>query len=181
MKVYSDAKTAISELAGVNKRKLKKKLANGMEHDKIYTYKDRLFKITSSRQEYFAAKRIIGNRFKNVLTIYDCFKCDIVSDNGDEIWRSYIIEEEILYRKGNQFVFNSLDLYSLAYNIESRLPYFVSIINGLVELSSIGIQYNDLHPLNVMKDKNNVIKIIDFGQVSLKRNYSEINKKLYFT
>jgi serine/threonine protein kinase len=42
--------------------------------------------------------------------------------------------------------------------------FFVDINNGILELASIGIYYNDLHSGNFMYDmKNNKYKIIDFG------------------
>jgi len=176
--IYDHPKLAIQDLAKIDKNYLKRIPNFGMENDFIYFYKDRVFKITSSRQEFLASKRIIGRNFNNVVKIYDSFECDILSEHSDNVWKSYIIEEELLFRKGNNFLFKNLDFVTLMNDVENRLPYFVSIINGMIELESIGIRYNDLHSLNIMFDKEDNAKLIDFGFVSLKKNFKPINIKL---
>jgi len=178
MKVYDHPKLAIEDLANVNKKYLKHIPNFGMENDYIYSYKDRVFKITSSKQEFLASKRIIGRNFNNVVKIYDSFECDILGKHSNNIWKSYVIEEEMLYRNGGEFLFKKLDFCALMGNVEKRLPYFVSVINGLIELESVGIRYNDLHSLNVMFDKEKNAKLIDFGYVSLKKKYKPINVRL---
>lgn len=178
MLIYDNPKLAIQDLAKIDKKHLKRRPNFGMENDYIYLYKDRVFKITSSRQEFLASKRIIGRNFNNVVKIYDSFECDILGKYSDNIWKSYIIEEELLFRKGSKFLFKNLDICTLMNNVEKRLPYFVSIINGLIELESVGIKYKDLHCLNIMFDKSDNAKLIDFGYVSLKKDFGSIDIKL---
>jgi len=170
MKVYKNAKLAISNLANVNKNRLKKIPAYGMENDCIYSNDNKIYKVTSSKQEFLASKRIIGKKFKNIVKIFDSYECNILSDMGS-VWKSYIIEEEKLKREKRKFVFDSLDLCVLSENVKERLPYFVSVINGLAELDSIGIKYKDLHSMNIMNDNDGNVKIIDFGYVSLKKDF----------
>jgi len=179
MKIYDTAKLAISELANVELGNLKKVYNFGIENDAIYSCGDKIFKVTSARQEYLASKRIIGQDFKNVVKIYDSFECNILGYHDDTIWKSYIIEEEKLTRERYKFVFKDLDLYTLSVDVENRLPYFVSVINGLAELNSIGIRYDDLHSLNIMSTKDGVIKILDFGYVSIKRKFNKTNMRVY--
>jgi tRNA A-37 threonylcarbamoyl transferase component Bud32 len=43
----------------------------------------------------------------------------------------------------------------------------------------VGIIYDDFHTMNVMRDKNNNIKIIDFGLVILKKDVKNIKNRLF--
>jgi serine/threonine protein kinase len=176
--MYENPKLAISNLFKINSSKLKKLKTVGMEHDYIYSLHDKVYKITSSKTEFLASKRIIGNKFNNVVNIFDSYECDILSPNKDSIWKSYIIEEEKLFRD-KSLLYKNIDLKSLSFDLEKRLPLFVSIINGLIELSSVGIIYDDFHTMNVMRDKNNNIKIIDFGLVILKKDVKNIKNRLF--
>lgn len=176
MKVYDNAKLAISELANIDKSALKLFRRSGAEHDRLYSYNDKIFKVTPSRQEFLASKRLIGKDFNNVVKIFNSFECCVLSDY-DRVtkWKSYIIEEEKLKKSG---FLNDLTLYDLSCNIEKKLSYYVDIINGLIELSSVGIIHNDIHTLNTMKDDNGNVKIIDFGFATIKKKYNKLNKKI---
>ena len=57
-------------------------------------------------------------------------------------------------------------------DVPKRMKAARSILNGLYELSSIGIEYGDLHSSNIMMDKQKIIKLIDFGMAKVKRNIS---------
>jgi serine/threonine protein kinase len=178
--VYNTQKEAISNLTGINKSKIKKVKTFGMENDGIYSYRDRIFKISSSRAEYFVAQRLFGEKFENVVNIYGYYECDILGKNGDSVWKSYIIEEEKLKRVGRNFAFNNFDLQTVCLDPIRRIPYFASVLNGIAELASVGIVYYDLHPLNVMYNDKGQVKIIDFGYAVLKRTKEDKRVKVSY-
>ncbi len=178
--MFQTRKDALSTLANINKNQIKKLRTFGMENEGIFTYQDRVFKFSASKREFLIAKRLIGKNFKNVVKIHNTYECDVLGICSRNVWKSYIIEEEKLKRIGKSFAFDDFDLQRVCVDVERRAPYFAAILNGIVELSSIGIRYNDLHPLNVMYDNNQVAKIIDFGLASTKRKFQQINMSISF-
>jgi len=170
---FKNAIEAITTITKLKETDLKKVKVYGLENDGIYKTEDRIFKIASSRKEFMAAQRLIGRDFKNVVKVYNATECAIVSMFGN-VWKSYIIEEERLYRKKNALVFNDLDINSVSLDIHTRVPFYVHLLNGIIELASVGILHEDLHSLNVMTDLNDVPKIIDFGIIKLKKKYEPI-------
>lgn len=178
---YDNQKEAISKIFSIKISDIKKKNGFGLENDGIYQYKDRIFKLTSSKREFSAAKRLVGKDFKNVVKVYSSNLCNIYNEQTDSIWKTYIIEEEKLNRNGANFLFNDLNLHTLCINVEKRLPFFVGIMNGLVELASVGIIYYDIHSMNIMFGNSNQVKIIDFGCVSVKRKYMPIESRINIT
>ena len=171
--VYSTQKDAISKLADINKRCIKRLKISGIENDGIFLYKDKIFKVTSSKREFLAAKRIMQEDFENVVKIYNVYECFIIF--YEKPYKSYIIEEERLFRDKRNYVFDDLDISFASVDINKRLPYFVAVLNGLAELASIGVEHNDLHTLNIMMSNSGVVKIIDFGFAKLKKVYQKIN------
>lgn len=172
--IFYSQKDAVSSLTKVSATDLIKIRAYGLENDGIYRTEDRIYKISSSKKEFLAANKLIGKKFKNVVTVYSAHECDIVSANGN-LWRSYIIEEERLFRNKKQFVYDNLDINSVGRNINKRVPYFISVLNGVIELASVGIIHKDLHCLNIMIDTKGTPKIIDFGIVTIKKKYENVN------
>jgi serine/threonine protein kinase len=66
------------------------------------------------------------------------------------------------------FEYCESELWSLCKNfgltsIEQIKYYFIQIIKGIQYLHSLNFVYRDIKPENILIDKNNVIKIIDFG------------------
>ena len=166
---YNSPKEAINKLYGIPENeliKLRKKW--GLENDGIFAYKDRIFKISSSRKEFFAAQRLIGKEFKNVVKVFSCKECQILSYYETVCW-AYVIEEERLHRNGKEYLYDSLDIGMIADDIDKRMPYMIAVMNGIIELSKAGIKHCDLHCANIMMDKKGNPKIIDFGIVSLKK------------
>jgi len=176
--MFDTQKDAIALFAGINKRKLKRMRAFGMENDGIFSYKDKIYKISSSKREFLAANKIKGKDFNNVVKIFGTYECDILGRNRKTLWKSFILEEEKLKRLGKSYAFDDFDLQRVCCDVGRRLPYFVGILNGLAELASIGIEYNDLHPLNVMYDEKEAVKIIDFGFATIKRKYPKMDMRL---
>jgi serine/threonine protein kinase len=172
--VFNTQREAISALTKVAASDLIKIRASGLENDGIYRTEDRIYKVSSSKKELLVANKLIGKKFKNVVTVYGAYECDILSSNGN-VWKSYIIEEERLFRNKKQFVFDNLDINSIGIDINRRVPFFVSVLNGVIELASLGIFHKDLHCLNVMLDKCGTPKIIDFGIVTIKKKFDDIN------
>lgn len=176
---YNSAKEAISKLYDIPEDKLIKLKKFGLENDGIYAYGDKIYKISSSKKEFDAANRLIGKNFNNVVKVYSCKSCRIMSEY-ERIWASYIIEEEKLSRNRKEFLYDSLDISMIADDIEKRVPFMVAIMNGIIELASLGIRHRDVHTLNIMFSKDGMPKIIDFGIVSLKKNYDQnIKLKAY--
>jgi len=169
---YNSAKEAISKLYDIPENKLIKLKKFGLENDGIYACDDKIYKVASSRKEFLAAERLIGKNFTNVVKVYSCKSCKIMSEY-ERVWESFIISEEHLYRSKNEYVYNSLDINMISENIEKRVPYMIAIMNGIVELASVGIKHADLHSLNILMSKKGIPKIIDFGIVSLKKKYDE--------
>jgi serine/threonine protein kinase len=173
--MFHSDKEAISALCGVHESLLKKvQFSSGLENDGMYCFGNRVYKISSKRREFLASKRLIGHKFKNVVNIYSAHECKILSNN-DSVWDSYIIEQEKLYKNINTPRFDKLDLDVFATNVNKNMHYFIGVMRGISELASVGIIHKDLHSLNIMSDKNNNPKIIDFGIVVLKRNFEPIN------
>jgi serine/threonine protein kinase len=172
---YNSPKKAIAGLAKISQRTLRRLKVSGIENDGIYATKTRIFKLCGSRREYLAAKRLIGKDFSNVVKVYHAYECDIYYSFSDHPLKTYVIEEERLYRSGRNFVFDYLCLSDIYPDVNRRLPYFVGVINGLAELASVGIIHNDLHTLNVMSDASGQVKIIDFGFAKIKRVYDAVN------
>lgn len=178
--IYKTPKDAIANLANLDKRSIKRLKVSGVENDGIFLCKDRIFKITSSKREFLAAKRIMQEDFQNVVKIHNIYECLMIF--SEKPYRTYILEEERLFRDKRNYVFDDLDIAFACVDINKRLPYFVAVLNGLAELASIGVEHNDLHSLNIMMDKIGEIKIIDFGFAKLKKTCQIVNvraKTLY--
>jgi len=164
----------------LRKDKIKVSIAVGSnENDGFYKAEDKIYKISNSRKEFDAAKRLIGKNFKNVVKVYSANECLILSTNNN-FWVSFVIEMEKLTRAGNEFVYKNLDLDTLNLDVKKRIPYMIDVLNGVLELESLGIKHEDLHTMNIMRDKDGNQKIIDFGIISLKRKYdNKIKFKLF--
>jgi serine/threonine protein kinase len=180
---YNSQKEAIAKLSNIKVSDLKRLRAAGIENEGIYLYKDRIFKVSSSRKEFTAANRIKNKDFKNVVKVYNTYECySYIGYSSNIIYKSYIIEEEKLFRNRKSYVFDDLDVSFISSDINRRLPFIVSVINGIAELASIGIIHNDLHSMNIMLDKHNQVKIIDFGFAKIKKQFQKVNvraKTLY--
>mmetsp|Transcript_50868 Transcript_50868/g.75375 ORF Transcript_50868/g.75375 Transcript_50868/m.75375 type:complete len:568 (+) Transcript_50868:56-1759(+) len=88
----------------------------------------------------------------NIVDFYGAIELD---DDGQPV---YAIVTEVLDV--------TLDEYLLKHNditIEKRRAIIQGVINGLGFLHSMGIIHRDLKPQNIMMDKEDVPKIIDFG------------------
>lgn len=175
--VFYTQKEAISALANVPICDLIKIRANGLENDGVYRTENKIYKISSSKKELLVANKLIDKKFKNVVTVYGAYECDILSLHGN-VWKSYIIEEERLFRNKKQFVFDDLDINSISIDVNKRVPFFVSVLNGVIELASIGVFHKDLHCLNVMLDKAGTPKIIDFGIVTIKKKFENVKMSI---
>ena len=172
-KIYKNPKDAISKLANLDKRSIKRLKVSGIENDGVFLCKDRIFKVTSSKREFLAAKRIMQEDFQNVVKIYNIYECLVIF--YEKPYRTYVIEEEKLFRDKRNYVFDDLDVSFASVDINKRLPYFVSVLNGLAELASVGIEHNDLHSMNIMMDEKGSVKIIDFGYAKLKKVVQTVN------
>ena len=173
--IYKSPLHAIAKITNINKNSIKKLFVAGIENDGIYLYEDRVFKVATSKREFLAAQRIIGKDFKNVVKIYSAHEItSYLYEDSYKTYKSYIIEEERLFRDRKSYVFDDLDISFVTVDVNRRLPYFVSVLNGLAELASIGIIHNDVHSMNVMMDKNNEAKIIDFGFSKIKKTYENV-------
>jgi serine/threonine protein kinase len=173
--IYESPLDAIYKITNINKNSIKKLFVAGIENDGIYLYEDRIFKVAISKREYLAAQRIIGKDFKNVVKIHSATEItSYLYENSYETAKSYIIEEERLFRDRKSYVFDDLDISFVSVDVNRRLPYFVSVLNGLAELASVGIVHGDLHSMNIMMDKNNEAKIIDFGFSKLKKTFGDV-------
>ena len=175
---FKNEQEAISYIYKIPILELKKAAEFGIENNGVFLYKDKAYKASFSSKEFKAVKRLIDKDFKNVVNIYSATECKILSKYSNKYWKIFLIEEERLYRNKHKYCFDDLDLISLNKDIKNRLPYFVNVINGIIELSSAGIVHNDIHSYNIMLDKNNIPKIIDFGQVTLRKEYSNINMNI---
>ena len=170
--IYKNLKQAISDKCGVREDELTKLKVFGLGNEGIFASKDKVYKITISSKEAKASRRLIGKNFKNVVKIHNVYdfyvKPHIFSIVSDKPWRGYIIEQEKLFRgkKDKHFSHFTLDFILGDF---SRTYELLSIINGLQELDSIGIKHKDFHSLNIMRDKYDNLKIIDFSIVSLRR------------
>ena len=132
----------------------------------IFITKNKVFKITLYSNEAKACKRLIGKTFKNVCKIHNVYSIKVT--DGESSWKAHVIEQEKLHRDESISFFN-LDFKYIMRDINKRAEIAKSIINGLLELESIGITYSDLHSSNVMRDSKNRLKIIDFGFAKVKR------------
>lgn len=175
MEKFLNEQEAISKLYNIPICNLKKAAEFGIENNGVFLYKDKAFKASFSSREFKTAIRLIDQDFKNVVKIFSALECKILSKDTSKYWKIFIIEEERLFRSKHKYCFDDLDLMSLNKDVENRLPYFVNIINGIIELASVGIIHNDIHSYNIMLDKNDVPKIIDFGQITLRKKYNKIN------
>lgn len=174
--IYNSQKEAISKISNIKITSLKRLQVAGIENEGVYLYKDRIFKVSPAKKEFAAASRIKDKNFKNVVKVYNTYECCSYIDNDCNIvYKSYIIEEERLFRNRNSYVFDDLDVSSISLDINRRLPYIVSVINGIAELASVGIIHKDIHSMNIMLDKQNEVKIIDFGHTKIKKILPKIN------
>lgn len=167
--VYNSPKDAVSGTSGIPKCYLKKAKVFGLFNEGIYYFKNKAYKVSYSRKEAKACKRLIGKKFNNVCNIYNIYPINVLCDDKEKYWDGFVIEQEKLYRD-KRIKFNHLTMDYVVDNVSLRAPLFIDIANGLIELNSVGIKYNDLHSLNVMRDVNGNIKIIDFDSVTFKRN-----------
>ena len=165
---YNSVKEAISKLYNIPEEDLIKLKSYGLENEGIYKNKDRIYKVSTSKREFLAAQRLIGKDLKNVVNIYSVQVCKAKSVYN-KIWTFYLIEEELLFRNKKEYLYDSLDLNIISKDIKKRVPFMLAVMNGIIELSELGIFHNDLHCGNILMDKNKVAKIIDFGIVSLKK------------
>lgn len=87
-----------------------------------------------------------------------------ISVNNNQIIPIDYLENYYLYIQMelcNQSLSKYLEITSFDYN--SRLIIFKNIVNGLNYLHNNNIIHRDLKPSNILFDKNNTIKISDFG------------------
>lgn len=162
MQIY-DLKDLVSQVAGIDKKKLERLKSGGIEHIVIYKTDDKIYKVTNSVKEYQACNRLKGNDFKNVVKIHDVHTVKATHPLNIFGFTLYIIEQERLYRFKHSNTFEVLDMDCLETDPVNRVNFFVDIMNGILELASVGIKHTDLHALNTMNDKSGNLKIIDFG------------------
>lgn len=182
MHIYKTQQEALLKLFDLTIDSYKKIPAMGIENVGLYRTNDRIYKFSTSRKEYDVGKILQKHTLKNVVNIYSVNVCKILTKPcyGDYYY-AYIIEQEKCFRNKRSFVFDDLDISLLTEKFNERVPYFVGIINGIAELLSLGIQHKDLHSMNIMFDKQNNPKIIDFGICSIKTKIDKPKFKIKLT
>jgi serine/threonine protein kinase len=172
VKSFFTIREAALEFAGTSS--IKKLSTGGMQNCGLYLFKDRILKFSYSISEAKACTRLIGKKFNNVVKIYAVQKFLLPLENGKKT-TVYAIEQERLQRK------KGLNFYSLeiedvilsglkqSISVKETTSYIKQILNGYVELESVGVIYRDLHSSNVMSDVSGNLKIIDFGCVTVRR------------
>lgn len=111
---------------------------------------------------------------KSNINLMNCL-CD---ENSNSIESIESCDDEH-YNDYYLFIQMELCLYSLSkylektlFNYKERIIIFNQIVNGLDYLHSNNIIHRDLKPSNILFDKNNIIKITDFGMSILKNNFT---------
>lgn len=95
---------------------------------------------------------IMYNNLKNVDFIPKIYGYKITQEEA------YIVYELIEGTNLKSFVFQ---------NFKEKVTYIIKILECVGKLHDIGIIHGDLKPSNIMIDKNNQIKLIDFGISSI--------------
>ena len=147
--------------------KIRRIQSRSLFNEGLYYTKTKVFKVTLYENEANACKRLFNKNFKNVCYIYDVHDVKICADNSNK-WKAFIIEQELL-QKDRTISFHHLNFEYIMRNVGKRAEMAKDIINGLIELDSVGIIYGDLHSSNIMRDHNNTLKLIDFGTAKVRR------------
>ena len=158
---YQNYEEAIEHLACGEK--IRRKQHASLFSEGLFYTDNKVFKITLYENETKACSRLIGKNFKNVCKIYYVHRNVKIAD-----WKVDIIEQERLQKYKGIF-FHHLNFEYIMKNVGKRAEMAKDIINGLIELNSVGIIYGDLHSSNIMQDNNNILKLIDFGSARVKR------------
>ncbi len=179
MQTYKSQQEALLKLYNLTIDSYKKIPAPGIENVGLYRTSNKIYKFSTSRKEYDVGNVLKGLALKNVVNIYSVNVCKILTKPcyGDSYY-AYIIEQERCFRNKRKFVFDDLDISLLFEKFDERIPYFVGIVNGISELLNYGIEHKDLHSMNVMFDKDNNPKIIDFGICKIKTKIQKPKFKL---
>jgi len=133
----------------------------------LFYTEEKAFKITLFDNEVNACKRLKGRCFENVCYIFDVYDITIINNETNK-WKASIIEQEKL-NKDKSISFHHLDFEYIMRNVNRRAEMAKQILNGLIELDSVGIVYGDLHSSNIMRDKLGKYKLIDFGTARVKQ------------
>jgi hypothetical protein len=158
---YQNYEEAIEYLACGEK--IRRRQSASLFSEGIYYTDTKAFKITLYENEANACSRLIGKDFKNVCKIHHVHRNIKVAK-----WKVTVIEQELL-QKYKGISFYHLNFEYIMRDVGGRAEMAKDIINGLVELDSVGIIYGDLHSSNIMQDSNNNLKLIDFGTAKVKR------------
>ena len=103
---------------------------------------------------------IIHNRKKGelYLVLEFCEKGDLMS--YDQITNKFVVNKHLFEKKLQK---GDVDITQLYYSEKQIRRFIRQIIRGLNYLHRIGIIHKDMKPNNVLLDKNNECKIIDFN------------------
>lgn len=115
----------------------------------------------------FAMKVIEKKKVDNISIIREEIKIHLMLDNKNIIkLYSYSETNDFFYlimeyaSKGN--IFNEIRTKS-TFDESITRNYFIQTINGIAYLHSLGFAHRDIKPENLLIDKNNIVKICDFG------------------
>lgn len=110
---------------------------------------------------------VFGNNThqKYILYYYIMEKLDKLSDDEKKVFHSILSHEDQNLQKSFNLlkVSSMLDGMSkgLDFNKEKVMSFYEKVMNS-------SINHNDLHPRNIMKDKNGSYKLIDFDRCTVK-------------
>jgi len=85
----------------------------------------------------------------NVIRIYDFLTFGKSYAISMEFFESHSLSHEIKNKLANDF--------------QRSIKMFIDICNGLSIAHKVGVVHRDIKPANLLVDKNNVVKIVDFG------------------
>jgi serine/threonine protein kinase len=135
---------------------LYKNIKNGASVDNELVVMEQLYNLEEEEHGFYHALLSLMDylSIEELITVTDF-------DDKDDIRNTllhYIFEEDEELELGEEI--NIID--SAIDEIYYYREFFHQIYNGFMELKSVGIYHNDLHPQNIMVDKKGTIKIIDW-------------------
>jgi len=143
------------------------------------TYALKIIKLSSQKYETILKEVRLMSSFDhpNIIKYYcswiDYNKTDLIENGSESESESSINNNQIsIDYLENYYLYIQMELCKqtlsnyleiIPFNYNSRLIIFKNIVNGLNYLHNNNIIHRDLKPSNILFDKNNTIKISDFG------------------
>jgi serine/threonine protein kinase len=108
-----------------------------------------------------------GSKQKYILYYYVMEKLSKISEDEKKVFHSILSHEDRNAKKN----FSILKIKEMLSGLRLGLDFSSEkIILFCENLNNVSISHNDIHPRNIMKDKNNNFKLIDFDRCTINKN-----------